>query len=113
MLARALAFKAAIRDNRQEISDALDAIPPAVEPVTKADYMRFVRLFRGAFPNGGGGLATGTRLLAMKRPDVFVCLDRKNRGNLCSRTRSRLENMVRARGVTQAPAVGAPMSALP
>jgi HKD family nuclease len=73
-------FKKAINDNNKLVSDALDEIPLHGE-VTPHDYDRFLRLFRRAFENTG--IATATRLLALKRPDYFVCLDSKNRRKLC------------------------------
>ena len=75
-------FKPAIKENNPNISLALDAIP-ATGAVTRKDYLAFVERYRKAFPNGGDGIGTATRLLAMKRPDVFVCLDSKNRTLLC------------------------------
>jgi hypothetical protein len=74
-------FKAAISQNNQIISKALDAIPSA-GAVTKRDFGRFSGLFVKAFPNPG--TATATRLLAMKRPDFFVCLDDANKKKLCA-----------------------------
>lgn len=74
-------FKTVIKDNDQNVSLALDAIP-ATGDVTRNDYLEFVRLYRKAFESGGDGVGTATRLLAMKRPDVFVCLDSKNRRRL-------------------------------
>lgn len=71
-------FKTVIKEHHENVSLALDAIP-ATGDVTRADYLEFVRRYRRAFPNGGDGVGTATRLLAMKRPDVFVCLDSKNR----------------------------------
>jgi HKD family nuclease len=73
-------FKRAINDNNPGISAALDEIPLTGE-VTQDHFDRYLKLFRNAFENSG--TATATRLLAMKRPDYFVCLDSKNRKKLC------------------------------
>ena len=73
-------FKQAINDNNPQISAALDEIPLAGD-VTQDHFNRYLNHFRNAFKNSG--TATATRLLAMKRPDYFVCLDSKNRDKLC------------------------------
>lgn len=73
-------FKQAVIQNNETLSDALDEIPMN-GAVTNAHFDRFVEKFREAFPNAG--VATATRLLALKRPDYFVCFDSKNRKKLC------------------------------
>ena len=73
-------FKQAINDNNPQISAALDEIPLTGE-VTQDHFDRYLSIFRNAFEKSG--IATATRLLAMKRPDYFVCLDSKNRDKLC------------------------------
>lgn len=78
-------FKKLIGDNNLQLSEALDAIPLGGD-VTRVEYDRFMDRFASAFEDmerGAEGLATATRLLAMKRPDQFVCLDRKNQRELC------------------------------
>ncbi|MZG55064.1 restriction endonuclease PLD domain-containing protein [Photobacterium lucens] len=75
-------FKNRINTNNEFISEALEQIP-LTGPVGEEDYKRFVDWFKLAFPDGGAGLATASRLLAMKRPDYFVCLDSQNRSELC------------------------------
>lgn len=62
-------------------SIALDAIPLR-GVVTKDQYDTFIREFIKGFPAGRHGLGTATRLLSMKRPDVFLCVDAQNRGQL-------------------------------
>lgn len=62
-------------------SIALDAIP-LKGAVTKDHYDTFIREFIKGFPSGRHGLGTATRLLSMKRPDVFLCVDAQNRGQL-------------------------------
>lgn len=69
-------FKQAIRKNNQEISDALDIIP-LTGKVTQSDYNEYIKLFKNSFQ--GSGLPTATRLLTMKRPDYFFCLNSKNK----------------------------------
>lgn len=67
------------------LSQALECIPFA-GPVTFEDYERYVKKFTAAFVDTpkSGGLATGTRLLAMKRPDQFVCVDGPNKKGICA-----------------------------
>jgi len=74
-------FKTVITENHVNVSLALDVIPATGE-VTRKDHLEFLRLYRQAIQNGGDGVGTATRLLAMKRPDVFVCLDSNNRRRL-------------------------------
>lgn len=66
------------------LSDALDFIP-LMGAVTQDDYDRYCEAFIAAFDQDGrvGGLPTATRLLAIKRPDTFVCIDSANRKDLC------------------------------
>lgn len=73
-------FKNRIIENDLNISKALDEIPLSGQ-ITKIHYDRFLVNFSKTFD--GNFLGTATRLLAMKRPDIFVCLDSKNKSSLC------------------------------
>ncbi len=75
-------FKNAVLTNNRHLSDALDSVPKD-GLVTSEHYFDYVERFRKAFPQGGDGIAVATRLLCMKRPDMFICFDRKNRVALC------------------------------
>jgi len=75
-------FKNLIGTNSPEISRALARLP-ANGPVDRGQYDAFIADYVSAFPKGRHGIGTATRLLAMKRPDVFVCVDSKNQKNLC------------------------------
>jgi len=72
-----------INSNAPEISAAMDCIPPA-GPVTQDDYNRFAEQYGETFRGETrvGGIASASRLLAMKRPDYFVCFDKANRNGL-------------------------------
>lgn len=79
-------FKNLVRESPAGISQALDCIP-LTGVVTDDAYEEFCRKFCQAFPliagqRKGAGVAVASRLLAMKRPDVFVCYDSKNRVRL-------------------------------
>ena len=73
-------FKNKIIENDSDISKALDEIPLSGQ-ITKRHYDRFLDYYSKSFD--GNFLGTATRLLAMKRPDIFVCLDSKNKSALC------------------------------
>ncbi|WP_339652164.1 phospholipase D family protein [Halopseudomonas pelagia] len=77
-------FSNLIIESPTGLSDALDFIP-LMGAVTQDDYDRYCKAFIAAFDSNGrvGGLPTATRLLAMKRPDTFVCIDSANRKDLC------------------------------
>lgn len=81
-------FKSQVADGKHgradpHLSDAMECIP-TTGAVSEDDYLAFVNLFRRAFATTKrqGRLATATRLLAMKRPDYFVCVDSENRTQL-------------------------------
>lgn len=75
-------FQNTIKMNDKNISLAIDSIPLEGD-VTESHYERFIMYFRKAFPDFQE-LSGATRLLAMKRPDVFVCFNSKNRKKLCN-----------------------------
>ena len=75
-----LEFKREIGLNNIHISEALDLIPQ-IGKIAEFDFNCFIKEIKKAFPTGGLDLATATRLLAMKRPDYFLCLSSKNRNN--------------------------------
>jgi hypothetical protein len=72
-------FKQAVKDNNEGISLALDEIPLDGD-ISRDQYRRFTDRFLNAFKRSGMALAS--RLLAMKRPDTFVCVNNQNRGGL-------------------------------
>jgi len=61
------------------VANAIDKIPLTGE-VTKEMFYQYVRVFKKISINP---LASATRLLAIKRPDTFICIDSKNKKNLC------------------------------
>jgi hypothetical protein len=64
-------------------SDALDIIPLRGD-VRREQFLSYIEGYISAYPGRRRhGLATATRLLAMKRPDYFVCFDGPNRVGLC------------------------------
>jgi len=78
-------FSKKINDNDSNISEALDQIPVKGK-VTREDYFRFIDFFKKAFLNDKRkGKITAYRLLAMKRPDIFICLTNKNEKELKKR----------------------------
>ncbi len=71
------------------LAKALDIIP-ICGPVTQKQFEEYVSAFGFAFTGldensgskGSKGLGSATRLLAMKRPDVFVCVNGGNQAGL-------------------------------
>lgn len=76
-------FKGLVKSSPEGLSDALDIIP-RTGIVTEADYEGFKQKFLDSFEDAarGGGVATASRLLALKRPDYFVCVDSANKSKL-------------------------------
>jgi hypothetical protein len=75
-------FKNRVNEPDPNLSRALDSIP-LDGAIKREGYSDFVNSYKKAFPGGKGhGLATATRLLAMKRPDYFVCFDSANKARL-------------------------------
>ena len=76
-------FTNLIANKDSRIAKAVDCIPRRGS-VTEDDYDRFCELFESAFADSArtGRHPTATRLLAMKRPDVFVCVNNGNKASL-------------------------------
>jgi len=79
------AFHELLQHTPSLLDDALAAIPLEGE-VTEADYNEFVKLYTAAFATldkAKAGLFAATRLLAMRRPDVFMVLTAPKVDALC------------------------------
>jgi HKD family nuclease len=80
-------FAGLIKQQNRQLGAALDCIPRK-DLVTREAFEEYCRLFRKAFVDAEahhvGAYPTATRLLAMKRPDLFVCANGKNKGKLAS-----------------------------
>lgn len=76
-------FKNRVNANDPHIAAALDQLP-LDGPVTATHYGRYIDHFTAAFDGmaKSAGISTASRLLAMKRPDYFVCVTKKNRPRL-------------------------------
>ena len=72
-------FAGAINSNNPKISEALDNIPLKGN-ITKQNYDSFVKNFKEAI--NGNMVGCASRLLAMKRPDFFVCINGENKKGL-------------------------------
>ena len=72
----------AVNNNNIHLSVALDAIP-LDGAIGRKHYDSYIEEFIQAFPNGKHGVGIASRLLALKRPDYFVCLDSRNKSQLC------------------------------
>jgi hypothetical protein len=66
--------------NNTNISLALDQIPLSGQ-ITKCHYDNFIKYFLKVF--SGNYIGVASRLLAMKRPDVFYCLTSRNQKRFC------------------------------
>lgn len=76
-------FANRIAEQDQFLASAVDCIPRHGD-VEKAQFEDFCRNFLKAFTKSSriGGVPTATRLLAMKRPDTFVCISKPNLAGL-------------------------------
>jgi len=75
-------FKGLIKSNNKNISLALEQIP-LEGYLTKDNYLAFLKYYKRAIGDDSNRLSGATRLLAMKRPDYFFCLDSKNKKKFC------------------------------
>lgn len=91
-------FYSRINNYQSELSAALACIP-LTGGVIKQHYLDFIELYKLAFVDAErkGRVPTASRLLAMKRPDYFVCVNSQNQNGLSAdlgyaKTRLSLDN---------------------
>lgn len=70
-------FHQEINMNNSIISDALDIIP-LTGYVDKKCFLEYIRVFSSVKSFRNNPLGSLTRLIAMKRPDLFFCINMKN-----------------------------------
>lgn len=74
-------FHTAVKKTPDGVSAALDRIP-LEGPITRDNYKSFVELFAPAVQGDRERPGVASRLLAMKRPDTFVCISKRNKAAL-------------------------------
>jgi len=78
-------FAQLIGEQNTELAAALDMIPRRGD-ITEDQFNDYVGAFTASFAGRAriARLAPATRLLAMKRPDVFVCVNGENRNGIAA-----------------------------
>lgn len=74
-------FKHIVKVNNKYLSSALEAIPISGN-ISKKDFKIFCKEFKKSH-NYKNPICLATRLLCVKRPDYFICLNNANRIALC------------------------------
>ena len=74
-------FHEKINDGNPRIAQAIDLIP-LIGSVSKHDFLEYNRIFQQAGYKNPIGVAT--RLLTMKRPDLFFCFNGANKEKICA-----------------------------
>lgn len=74
-------FSRKINTGNPKIAQAIDLIPLTGD-VSKHDFLEYNKVFRQAGFNNPIGVAT--RLLIMKRPDLFFCFNGANKEKICA-----------------------------
>jgi len=77
---RAIEFSKSIKRKEPGIAEALDRIPKRGD-VTRHQFEKYIETFRSTLA-AKDPVGTATRLIAMKRPDLFVCVAGPNRTGL-------------------------------
>lgn len=77
---RATVFSKAIQRKKLGIAEALDQIPKRGD-VTRHQFENYVDAFRKTL-EARDPIGSATRLITMKRPDLFVCVDGPNKNGL-------------------------------
>lgn len=73
-------FRSLINNGNQKVAEAIDKIPLTGE-VSKEDFLAYYQLFQKIGYKNPIGVST--RLLAMKRPDLFFCYNGANQKGIC------------------------------
>ena len=87
-----------IKERISNFSKALEYIPLTGD-VDKKDYMSFLNAFEDKDKSLGYGVSVVSRILAMKRRDVFICLTRANRENIKNDFGINKENLLHFREI--------------
>lgn len=91
-------FKNAINENALTLSQAIDQIPLNGK-VSKEQFFDYIQTYQSTpqFIDKPNSLATATRLLSMKRPDLFICFNSKNHHKICEDLGIKKSNMTAER----------------
>lgn len=78
-------FVNAINTNSEILAQAINQIP-LIGEISAHDFFDYIEIYQSIpqLVNKPNALATATRLLSMKRPDLFVCLNEQNRKRICA-----------------------------
>lgn len=91
-------FKNAINENSSMLAQAINQIP-LFGAVSEQAFFDYIEIYQSTpqFSDKPNSLGTATRLLSMKRPDLFICFNNKNRHKICDDLGIKKSNMTAER----------------